>query len=49
MIFLCDVSLNNTGKCLANLGLVGNNYVKEILDSKSTANSLGGIYILATV
>jgi len=41
MVFLCDVSAKDTGKCFANLRLVANNYMKEVLDSKIITSSLG--------
>lgn len=47
MIFLCDVSAKDTGKCLANLGLVANNYIKE--DNEIIANLPGGVYILSII
>lgn len=49
MILVCDVSAKDTGKCLANLGLVTNNYINEVLDSKFIADSPGGVYILSTM
>lgn len=41
MILLCDVSAEDAGKCLANLGLIACNYIKELLDCKIIANSAG--------
>lgn len=49
MILLYDVSAKATGKCLANLGLVKNNYIKEVLDSKIIADSPAGVYSLSTM
>lgn len=39
MILPCDVNAEDTGKCLANLGLIAYNYIKELLDCKIIANS----------
>lgn len=49
MILLCDESAEEAGKCLANLGLIAYNYIKEFLDCKTIANSAGWIYILSVI
>lgn len=41
MTLLSDMSAEDTGKCLANLGLIAHNYIKEVLGCKITANSPG--------